>query len=330
MRNSRKLPFARPARSGAKGVRVLVAICTRQRPAMLARALDFVSRLNRPDGLVVELLVLENGPETRARAAVAAFTAFPAHHAHQPVEGLVAARNAVLDWAAAHGFDWIAMTDDDCQPDPGWLDAYARAIDDYPEAGAFTGPRILFFAAPPSPLAPDPNGSAKATGRSQNFAVTANVMFSRDLFAPDGMGLRFDERFSASGNEDSDFFLGFTRAGGSLVWIADAIVREPIPPHRARPGTMIWRHAQRERTMFRVFAKHDGRVSASLRSLRRALANLPPCLAHALSAIARLPAGRIAAQQHAGRALAHGASVIGALTAPFAGLPRLYDRPDGG
>jgi len=106
---------------------VTVAVCTRERPEDLRRALEALHRLP-DDGQ--EVLVVDNRPETdRTRAVVADFPGVRYLREDRP--GLDAARNRALR-TARPGI--VAFTDDDAVPDPGWL----RAL-----CGGFQHPLVL-------------------------------------------------------------------------------------------------------------------------------------------------------------------------------------------
>ncbi|HEX5042466.1 MAG TPA: glycosyltransferase [Candidatus Polarisedimenticolaceae bacterium] len=93
---------------------ITVAVCTRERPDDLRRALQAIERLP-DDGQ--EVLVVDNHPQTdRTRAVVSAFPGVRYLREDRP--GLDAARNRALR-AARSGV--VAFTDDDALPDPGWL-----------------------------------------------------------------------------------------------------------------------------------------------------------------------------------------------------------------
>src|SRR5262249_47646025 len=51
------------------------------------------------------------------------------------------ASNRNVGAAASHG-EWIVFTDDDCIPEPGWLRAYLRAMQQHPENGVFEGKTV--------------------------------------------------------------------------------------------------------------------------------------------------------------------------------------------
>jgi GT2 family glycosyltransferase len=91
------------------------AICTRERPDDLARALPAVlqAAAGRP------VVVIDNRPVTDATRAVVG--RFPAvQYVREDRPGLNAARNRALAEAVT---DAVAFCDDDAVPEPGWLDA---------------------------------------------------------------------------------------------------------------------------------------------------------------------------------------------------------------
>ncbi|OLE01988.1 MAG: hypothetical protein AUI36_43645 [Cyanobacteria bacterium 13_1_40CM_2_61_4] len=54
----------------------------------------------------------------------------------------------------------------------------------------------------------------------------------------------FDERFNLTGGEDTHFFSQVRHAGHSMVWSRDAIVRESVPPGRAKLAWILRRGYQ--------------------------------------------------------------------------------------
>jgi GT2 family glycosyltransferase len=99
-----------------------VAICTRERPDDLARALDAMTALLTDH----ELLVIDNAPRTEDTRRVAA--RFPgARYIVEPRRGLNAARNRALREARG---EIVAFSDDDAAPEPEWLGALARNFRD--------------------------------------------------------------------------------------------------------------------------------------------------------------------------------------------------------
>lgn len=104
-----------------------VAICTRERPEDLTRALHAVAAL-RP--APAEVLVIDNNPMTpRTQEVVASFPSY--RYVREDRRGLDAARNRALAEATS---PVVAFTDDDAAPEPAWLGYLLQP---------FSDPRVL-------------------------------------------------------------------------------------------------------------------------------------------------------------------------------------------
>jgi GT2 family glycosyltransferase len=114
-------------------VQLSAAVCTRDRPALLQRALE---SLLRQSSVPAEILVVDNAPATgEIRALVA--SRFPSvRYFAEPVPGLDFARNRALS-AARH--EVLAFLDDDAVADPGWADALRRAFESDARVAVCTG-----------------------------------------------------------------------------------------------------------------------------------------------------------------------------------------------
>jgi GT2 family glycosyltransferase len=110
---------------------IAVAVATCGRPEALARCLGGVAEQTIA---AAEVLVIDQAPTTAARAAA---RAGGARYIEQPRLGLSASRNLALDVATA---PVLAVTDDDCRPDPGWVEGIGIALARSPAPGAVTGP----------------------------------------------------------------------------------------------------------------------------------------------------------------------------------------------
>jgi glycosyltransferase involved in cell wall biosynthesis len=109
------------------------AICTRERPRGLERALESLDSQRNPPAQVV---VVENAPDP-LEANRAVLAAYPeVHHVLEPRQGLDFARNRALGEARG---DVVAFLDDDVVLDPGWCGALRRAFREHPEVGLCTG-----------------------------------------------------------------------------------------------------------------------------------------------------------------------------------------------
>src|ERR1700691_4968336 len=100
-------------------MKISVIICTRNHALSLKQTLAELAAVQVPDGLKVELIVVDNGSVDDPRAvACAPRQTWPAKYIFEPVAGQTAARNTGI--AAASG-DVIVFTDDDVRPDAVWL-----------------------------------------------------------------------------------------------------------------------------------------------------------------------------------------------------------------
>lgn len=113
-----------------------VAICTRERPDDLRRALGAVCALR---GQEHDVLVVDNAPATDATRRVA--QDFPrVRYVCEPARGLNAARNRALREARGQV---VAFTDDDAVPEPEWLQSLLTNFGD---------PRVLCVTGLTLPL----------------------------------------------------------------------------------------------------------------------------------------------------------------------------------
>ncbi len=143
----------------------------------------------------------------------------------------------------------IAFTDDDCQPDPGWLRAGLAALEHTP---------IVSGRTIPDPAQEAHRGPFSRTLHVEAvaFVPTANAFYRRDdLVAAGG----FDEGFPTPGGEDTDLAWRLADQGRKIGFAATALVRHDISPSALRPAL---RTAWRWHGLPRVMALHPERVRA--------------------------------------------------------------------
>ncbi|MEV6343644.1 glycosyltransferase family A protein [Actinoplanes sp. NPDC051851] len=120
----------------ASAPEITVVVCTRERPAALARCLESLFAQRYPG---FRVLVVDNAPESGATAAVvrdAAATRDWVRYLAEPRAGLSYARNTAVAACPGRILAWI---DDDEIADPHWLAEIARALHDHPEADVVSG-----------------------------------------------------------------------------------------------------------------------------------------------------------------------------------------------
>ena len=214
---------------GAPGRSVSVAICTRERPDDLKRALDAVAQL-RPAPL--EVLVVDNAPATEATRMVVQHAGFP-RYIREDRRGLNAARNRALREAAG---DIVGFTDDDAVPEPEWL---AALMANFADSGVMvtTGltlpleletegqelfeehctfirgfTRRVFDGQVHNPLAVGP------VGAGANMAVR-----KREVLALGGFDERLDGGMPTRSGGDHELFVRVLSAGHRIVYEPAAV-----------------------------------------------------------------------------------------------------------
>lgn len=225
--------------------RVLIGICTMNRPEGLGRALDGLARLRLAtlaDGDVT-VEVVDNSRDGNAAAAVGSLQQgfrFALGYRHVPVRGLAVARNAAIASALERGATHLAFIDDDEVPASAWLEEIMRAVAT-PGAAAAVGPVLPLFAAPPPDWLPADAYATRAVcdGDRVKAGYTGNCVI--DCAALAAAGLRFDQRLNDSGGEDTAFFRALQATGRHIAWAERAEVWETVPQQRMRARWLLWR-----------------------------------------------------------------------------------------
>ncbi len=220
-----------------------VAVCTRDRPADLARCLMSLVELDYPD---LEILVVDNAPSTDESEQVVR-TRFPrVRYLREARPGISHARNGAI---AQTRTDILAFVDDDEVVDRGWARALAAVLADSAAVMLVTGLVAPFELASRAQLdferhlgwerRFDRRWFRRRTGEAlgERLANTgkvgtgANMAFRRSVFETVGF---FDPGLGtgtiARGGEDLDMFFRVLRAGHTAVYEPAALVRHR---HRA-------------------------------------------------------------------------------------------------
>jgi succinoglycan biosynthesis protein ExoM len=158
------------------------------------------------------------------------------HYVHVGSRNISIARNAGMGAAMEVG-DWVAMTDDDCEPDPDW---FAQLLDTQAQfdADAVTGPMIL-RAPPGSPawlseqFLDGGHGAFDAEDGAEMPSAGTNNSMIRSQFLRDHPEIRFDPGLGKLGGEDMVFYRSAIAAGLRVRYAANAIVRTNEDDDRA-------------------------------------------------------------------------------------------------
>jgi glycosyltransferase involved in cell wall biosynthesis len=224
---------------------VSVVIPTYNRHGPLRRALASVVGQTTPDGLAVEIVVVDNSQDGNAAAVVQEFepSRLALRYVPEPEAGVANARNAGV--RAALG-DWIAFLDDDEEAVPGWIAGHWRTIETT-NADAVFGPVVAKAES-----SDDPDGLQHFFARHISLEPgadlapwaarlgTNNSVFSKARCLSGS--LPFDPSLNGCGGEDSLLIKRLVLAGARLRWSPDAGVTEWVPPRR-----LTWDYVTRRR-----------------------------------------------------------------------------------
>jgi len=236
-------------------VSVSVVIPTFRRPASLLQALGSLQDQSAQD---FEILVVDNAADPAVEAVVeeANRTArVQVRYVAEPRLGLHHARHAGARAATA---PILLFTDDDATFDPGWIEAYQRAFERFPEMAAAGGPiHPEWETEPPSWLMAFmgerqsfPPLSIMDEGQQTtyccphgyffgvNMAVRAEALRSAGGFNPEIFGTRW------LGDGESGLNRKLCVAGGLVGYVPEAVVHHHIPAARMTKAYLGRRHAQ--------------------------------------------------------------------------------------
>src|SRR5664280_163478 len=220
--------------------RVMVAICTFQRNGPL-RALLSALRIvaaTTAERARIGVVVVDDNSDQRARAVVNEFEGiFALGCLYRPSgrKNISLARNIAVDTASVDA-DWVAMIDDDCEPEPRWLCEFLDVLE-ATRADCVTGPMHL-RVPPGSPawLSEQPFFEdvrfALSDRESMNAAATNNSMI-RAAFLRDHPDIRFDPDLGRLGGEDMVFYRTAFNAGLHIRFARSAGVWGNEPADRA-------------------------------------------------------------------------------------------------
>lgn len=203
-------------------------VCTRNRADALSALLTRLEALSVPDGMTVELVVVDNGSTDRTAdvlAAAADRLPMPVVVVSEGRPGLARARNRGLERATGR---IIAFTDDDCLPAPGFLSAIRDRFRDG-DGPLLVGGRVLLHdpAAARITIKVDTAfDEVTRAGQIHGFLHGCNMIAHRRVY--DAVG-GFDERFGAGtplhSSEDTDFvYRAFGQVEGIRIVYDPAIV----------------------------------------------------------------------------------------------------------
>ena len=225
-------------------VKISVVIPTCHRNDLLAKCLDCLAPgVQTLPPSQYEVIVTDDGSQSTAEQMMR--ERYPwAHWIAGPRRGPAANRNHGAKQTAG---EFIAFTDDDCLPEPEWLEAFTKAI--APEVFVYEGKTVCregFRSCLESAPCNETGG----------YLWSCNMAVERNLFA---LLEGFDEAFPYPAMEDVDFRERLRDKGFRFLFVSDAIVDHP--PNRLPGGK---RRGKLWESQIYYFAK-SGKYSGDLR-----------------------------------------------------------------
>jgi glycosyltransferase involved in cell wall biosynthesis len=216
--------------------KIVICLCTFERPEPLKEALDSLSRIVIPAVDSVEFVLVDNDKNGGAKHIFDAYEPemrFKCHYFIEENRGLSNARNRAIEEALKLRATEIAMFDDDEIVDDDWL------VELHLEYKRSCGEGVCGSTFRSMPL-----GSSKIVKKfwpnckqpeheTVKLMQTNNCLFSADLVRPDKMNIRFNDRFNFSGREDLVFSLDAMIFGAKFFTAPNAIAIEKFQEKRA-------------------------------------------------------------------------------------------------
>lgn len=194
-----------------------VIVPTYQRNDLLAKCLECLAPgIQTLPAEQYEVIVTDDGSKTTAQKMISEDYPWVKWVAG-PRKGPAANRNNGAKYAQG---EWLAFTDDDCLPDPQWIEAYVKAIVAEPFCSIFEG----------RTYAPRPKQTFAETSPVNELGGclwSCNIAIQKQLFES---LTGFDERFPYAAMEDVDLKLRLGKIGHKFSFVKAASVCHPWRP----------------------------------------------------------------------------------------------------
>lgn len=236
--------------SGASSM--AIGLCTYNRGPKIVRTLEAIAGLDRAEGRVTRVVVIDNNCTDETPRIVGEFIAanpsLPMVLVRETTQGLAAARKRVF---AETDEPFVAFLDDDCLPDPRWAAAMLARMEADGRIGAAGGRVDLVWEAPPTALAlrlsrslagQDWGPRARRIGADE-YLVGAAMVLRRSAVMASGL-LDRGELMGRTGSgltsgEDTEIGIRLRHAGYELWYEPEAVCGHLIPPERMTRGYLL-------------------------------------------------------------------------------------------
>ena len=210
---------------------IAISCNTFLRPEILEKTLKSIANLKIPKEVEIKVLVVDNDANATAKPVIDYIKAdFPFEIIYKIEEkrGLANARNRLLQEAINLGVSHIAILDDDDVADENWIKNLVELYQTQGNAYIISGPEYCCFDGEFPDYLTNNNIFVKKTtkkkGEIRKVCSTHNAMFPLKIVTESNIW--FDKSFVFMGGEDGDFFYRAGKAGYTIVFNPDAIVRE--------------------------------------------------------------------------------------------------------
>jgi len=228
-----------------------VAIPTYNRAQVLRVTLEALMRVVVPESHDWEVVVVQNSCSDETPDVLREFaTKLPLRPLVENRPGVNFARNAAVEGARG---ECIIFTDDDTEPDPGWLRCYATAFAEFPDVEVFGGPITPHFTTTPPPwlvsVLPEiaaaygrlERGSRGDTFNDGFFPFGANMAFRTAVLRD----AQFDGRLGPKGlsrinGSERELVLRLLARGAAGRWVEGARVKHHIHPKQMTSAFLRW------------------------------------------------------------------------------------------
>jgi GT2 family glycosyltransferase len=219
------MKVATPSDRGPSSLALVV--CTRSYPphvSTLVRAV--LSDLSGPATVVV----VDQADECRRRGVDEFLQDHRVFNVHDRGVGLARARNLGMETAAATGARFVAFTDDDCTPTPGWLGALARPLLADPTVGIVFGRTVPALPTPADGVIPHYSPACEAVYRGMASKALVHGMGACMAVRVDAWRMvgGFDECLGAgttlASADENDLCTRLLRAGFAAAETSRAVV----------------------------------------------------------------------------------------------------------
>ena len=259
-----------------KTVKIAVGVITKDRPEGLATLLTSYELMHRPDGAVLEFIIVENDDTPHLDAIVNAFqetVSEPVLYQTEPEPGIPFARNRVLEIALERGADVLTFVDDDERVAEDWLICLTDGLLSR-DLDLVGGPLQIEASTPttnPWQVAvlnylrerADKNrrirtAMTKAGTDHELNAYTNNWALRLDFART--TGLRFDTGLRYTGGSDTAFSNAVRSAGGRNGYVPEALVHDRLPLHRLTLRYLYRRTRDQSRNGVQIHSKSAFKV----------------------------------------------------------------------